>query len=204
VNELEKLLIIGLGNPGASYKRTRHNVGFEIVHAFAEKKGMKFRHDSQLIGDVAQGSVHDKKVILLCPSTYMNVSGESVRRCVDYYKVPIDHLIVVSDDVALPIGTLRLRPKGSSGGHNGLKSIESHLNTEHYARLKIGVGAPGEQVLADHVLGRFTEEESRTIHEAAVKAVAALEMWVHSGIAMAMQMANKKDHLKKEEGEKNG
>ncbi|MBS0605201.1 MAG: aminoacyl-tRNA hydrolase [Verrucomicrobia bacterium] len=206
MEELEKYLIIGLGNPGAPYKQTRHNVGFNIVQSFADKHGMQFKHASHLIGDFAQGSFRDKKVFTLLPTTFMNSSGDAVRRCIDYFKVPLDHLIVVCDDVALPTGTMRIRSKGSCGGHNGLKSIEAHLNTEYYARLRIGVGAPGGEVLADYVLGRFSQEESKIIEAVAAKAIEVLDLWIGAGIAAAMQVANSapKDQVKKEEGEKNG
>jgi PTH1 family peptidyl-tRNA hydrolase len=205
VDELEKFLIVGLGNPGEPYKQTRHNVGFNIVQLFAEKQGVQFKHVSHLIGDVAQAIVCDKKVLMLLPTTFMNSSGDAVRRCVDYYKVSIDHLIVACDDVALPIGTVRMRSKGSCGGHNGLKSIEAHLNTEHYARLRMGVGGPGSQILADYVLGRFSQEERKTIEEVGVKAIEVLRLWLTAGIAIAMQTANaQKDQDKKKEGEKNG
>lgn len=190
MDETEKFLIIGLGNPGAKYKSTRHNVGFHIVQSLADKKGVQFKHSSQLVGEIVQTKIHEKKVFLLQPTTFMNLSGEAVRRCVDYYKIPLDHLIVVCDDVALPIGTMRMRTKGSSGGHNGLVSIEAHLNTEFYARLRIGVGNPGNQVLSDYVLGRFSADESKTIGEIEVKALEVLELWIVAGIASAMQTAN--------------
>lgn len=196
---LEKFLIVGLGNPGATYQNTRHNVGFHILQLFAERFGAQFKRSSNFPADAAQASVQGKKVILLMPTTYMNASGEAVRRCMDYYKVPLDHLIVVSDDVALPIGAMRIRSKGSCGGHKGLMSIEAHLNTEHYARFKIGVGSPGNQVLADYVLDKFTVDETEKIKEVAAKALEVLELWVTSGIAAAMQSANQ---VKKEEGDK--
>ena len=202
MDELERYLIVGLGNPGKAYEQTRHNVGFHIVQALAQKYGSAFKHTSHLIGDVAQVAFHEKKVLLLMPTTFMNSSGDAVRRCVDYYKVPLDHLIVVCDDVALPLGTMRMRSKGSCGGHNGLSSIQTHLNTEYYARLRIGVGAPDQQDLADYVLGRFTQEESQVIEETVLKAVEVLQLWMTAGIAMAMQTANQK--LSKEEGENNG
>lgn len=197
---MESYLIIGLGNPGTAYQNTRHNVGFQIVQAFAEKLGAPLKQTAHLNGELASAQIDDKKVLLLRPMTYMNTSGEAVRRCVDYFKVPLDQLIVVCDDVALPIGTIRMRSKGSCGGHNGLKSIEAHLNTEHYARLRIGVSGPGDQVLADYVLGRFTQDEKKIVEDVLVKAIQALEMWVAQGIPAAMQMANKKE----EEGENNG
>lgn len=202
---LEKYLVVGLGNPGLPYVQTRHNVGFDIVQIFAQKLGVQFKHGSHLMGEIAQAQVHGKKVLMLLPTTFMNSSGDAVRRCVDYYKVPLDHLIIVCDDVALPLGAIRMRSKGSCGGHNGLKSIETHLNTEHYARLRIGVGDPGSQILADYVLGRFSLEESKVIEEAAEKAVQVLDLWLTEGSASAMQTANRvKDQVKKEEGEKNG
>jgi peptidyl-tRNA hydrolase, PTH1 family len=203
VDELEKYLIVGLGNPGPSYKQTRHNVGFHIVQSFAEKHGMALKHADHLNGDFAQGSVRGKKVFTLLPTTFMNDSGDAVRRCIDYFKVPLDHLIVVCDDVALPIGTIRMRSQGSCGGHNGLRSIEEHLNTQYYARLRVGVGAPGQEVLADYVLGRFSLDESKVIEPVAKKAIEVLELWTADGIARAMQVANSSnDQVKKEEGEK--
>jgi len=197
VDAPQKYLIVGLGNPGAAYTQTRHNVGFNIVQSFAHKHGMQFRHASHLMGEMAQGG----RSLALLPATFMNASGDAVRRTVDYFKVPLDHLIVVCDDVALPLGTVRIRSKGSCGGHNGLKSIETELNTQYYARLRIGVGAPPDhQVLADYVLGRFTEEEDRSIQEVASFAIKVLDLWIESGISAAMQVANSS----KQEGEKNG
>ncbi len=205
MDELEKFLVIGLGNPGAPYKQTRHNAGFNIVEAFAAKHQLAFKHASHLIGDVAQGIVHGKKVMLLLPATFMNSSGDAARRCIDYFKVPIDHLIVVCDDVVLPIGTMRMRSQGSSGGHNGLKSLEAHLNTQYYARLRIGVGGPGSQDLADYVLGRFSSEENETFQKVSTKAIEVLELWLTAGTASAMQAANRAENkVKNEEGEKNG
>lgn len=206
MDEFEKYLIVGLGNPGEAYVKTRHNVGFNIVQTLAKKHGLSFRHASHLIGDVAQGEICGKKGVLLLPTTFVNSSGDAVRRCVDDFKVTLDHLIVACDDVALPIGTIRIRSKGGSGGHNGLKSIEEHLRTKHYARLRIGVSLPGHEKLADYVLGKFSKEEIKQIEEITVKAIEALELWVAAGIAVAMQTANAKESnvKKEEEGEKNG
>jgi PTH1 family peptidyl-tRNA hydrolase len=206
VDAPEKFLIVGLGNPGNQYKNSRHNVGFHIVRLFAKKHGMEFKHASQLPGDLAEGGVHHKKVLALLPTTFMNVSGEALRRCLDDFRVPLTHLIVVCDDVALPIGALRMRSQGSCGGHNGLRSIETHVRTQYYARLRVGVGSPGQEILADYVLGRFSEEESRVIAGIEEKAIAVLEVWIMAGIAQAMQATNsaKNDSMKKEEGETNG
>ncbi len=190
MEELEKFLIIGLGNPGSQYQDTRHNVGFSIAQMFASKQKMQFKHVSHLCGEMASTHIDNKKVLILLPTTFMNLSGDAVRRCVDYYKVALDHLIVICDDVALPLGVIRMRTKGSCGGHNGLKSIETHLNTEHYARLRVGVGEPQKEVLSDYVLGRFSQEENKIIEEAAVRAIHVLELWMSSGIASAMQTAN--------------
>jgi len=202
MDQEENYLIVGLGNPGKAYKKTRHNVGFNIVESLANKHSLSFKHASHLIGDVAQGQICGKKGLLLLPATFMNSSGDAVRRCIDYFKIALDRMMIVCDDVALPIGTLRMRRKGSSGGHNGLKSIETHLNTQEYGRLRVGVSSPGQEELADYVLGKFTLEESKTIQEMTEKAIEVLELWIAAGIAMAMKKANTKKL--EEEGEKNG
>lgn len=204
MDEIEKFLIVGLGNPGEAYNQTRHNVGFDIAQSFGKKQGLTFRHATHLIGDFAQGHVHEKKVIVLLPTTFMNSSGDAVRRCLDYFQVPLDHLIVVCDDVALPLGTIRMRSQGSSGGHNGLKSIEAHIHTQYYARLRIGVSAPEQEDLADYVLGKFSQDERKIIEESSAKAVEVLELWIKAGTAAAMQSANAQNGSVKKEGEKNG
>lgn len=170
-------LIVGLGNPGKSYELTRHNVGFEVVKALAKKKGWSFHRDAKIEGEIAQGSVGEQKWFLLLPETYMNSSGEAVRRCVEYFKVPLEEILVVCDDIALPFGTLRLREKGSAGGHNGLRSIEEHLGSQHYARLRIGVGDRMEGDLADHVLGKFLAEEQEKLPTLIADASASVEKW---------------------------
>jgi len=177
--EEERYLIVGLGNPGKAYDDTRHNIGFRIVKALAAKYGISFR--PSLIrskGSVGEGKIRDKSVLLLLPLTYMNESGLAVRKSVDYYKFPIDHVIAVADEVDLSFGTIRLRPKGSSGGHKGLKSIEAHLGTQEYARLRVGVGGREEGYLVDHVLGKFTSEEQSVLPEVVDRAVEALELWL--------------------------
>ena len=203
MDESEKYLIVGLGNPGEAYVETRHNVGFNIVQSLAKKHGLNFKHASHLIGDVAQGEICGKKGLLLLPTTFMNSSGDAVRRCIDYFKVALDHLIIVCDDIALPVGRVRIRSRGSSGGHNGLKSIEAHLHTEYYARLRVGVSSPEEEKLVDYVLGKFSHEEIKIIEEITAKAIKALELWIAAGIAIAMQTANAQKLEVKEEGEKN-
>ena len=199
MDAVEKFLIVGLGNPGKEYVGTRHNIGFRIVQAMAEKHRIKFKHASHLAGDIATGEISGKRGVLLLPTTFMNSSGDAVRKCVQAFNVPVDQMMVVCDDVALPIGTMRIRSKGGTGGHNGLKSIQAHLNTEYYARLRIGVSPPGNEDLADYVLGRFTKEELTMIEEITQKAVDVLELWLAAGIAIAMQTANAQNKL--EEGE---
>jgi PTH1 family peptidyl-tRNA hydrolase len=201
VTEQDHYLIIGLGNPGSAYDKTRHNVGFNIVKAYANKWGLGFKAVSSLNGELAQGRIKERKVLLFLPTTFMNLSGEAVRRCVDYYRVKLDQLIVVTDDVALPLASLRIRSMGSSGGHNGLKSIEEHLGTQHYARLRVGVGQPIQEELSDFVLAPFTLEESGKIGAAQLEALKVLDVWVDEGIAKAMQLANQKILKEKPVGE---
>ncbi len=192
-----KRLIVGLGNPGQAYEKTRHNVGFHVVRAFAETKSFSWRRADSLKGEVAQGVVEDTKIFLLMPATYMNSSGEAVRLCLDYFDLPLEDMVVVADDIALPLGKIRLRPQGGSGGHNGLKSIEAHIRTQYYARLRIGIGDREHGDLADHVLGRFSEDEANRLPEIVKKAVEILDVWIAKGISAAMQSAN-------QEGENNG
>ena len=159
-----KYLIVGLGNIGAEYADTRHNIGFDVLDALAGASNAVFT--TARYGDVAEVRWKGRTLVLLKPSTYMNLSGKAVRYWMDATKVPLEHLLVVSDDIALPFGTLRLRPKGSAGGHNGLKNIAELLGTEEYARMRFGVGGDfprGHQV--DYVLGRWTDEERAAMPE---------------------------------------
>ena len=184
-----RYLIVGLGNPGQSYENTRHNIGFRILKTFAAKYGISFRPSiMRAKGNLAQGEILGKKVFLLLPLTYMNESGLSVRKCIDYYKIDraASHLIVVSDDIALPFGCLRFRQKGSSGGHRGLESIQAHLQTSQYARLRIGVGDRERGELADYVLGEFSREEERELPNVVDNSIGILETWLEEGIESAM------------------
>ena len=169
-----KNLIVGLGNPGSAYEETRHNMGFQVVKRWAAKQGLSFRRARHLVGEVASQA----DVTLLLPMTYMNSSGESVRLCVDYFKLPVENILVVCDDIALPFGEIRLRQGGSAGGHNGLKSVEAHLGTQAYSRLKVGVGDRDRGELADHVLGRFTAQELQELPEILEKASEVLDAWL--------------------------
>lgn len=191
-------VITGLGNPGVAYEKTRHNAGILVLDAFAKKHSLAFKPNASFLGNIAQGRFDEKRLLLLFPTTFMNVSGEAVRRCIEYYHVPLDHLMVICDDVALPIGRMKIRSRGSTGGHNGLKSIEANLRTIHYNRLRIGVGAGEQRELKEHVLGRFSQEEWGELEKVVQKAVDALELWLVAGIAAAMQSVNRS--LEKDEG----
>ncbi len=177
--------VVGLGNPGSQYEETRHNIGFKVLRAFAKKQGFVFRKALNGIGELAQGNIGESKVILLLPMTYMNTSGGPVRVFVDYFKLSIENILVVSDDIYLPFGSMRIKEKGSAGGHNGLKSIETHLNTQNYARLKVGVGEDFEGDLADHVLARFNPEEQKELPRIIENAVHAIYLWILEGSAEA-------------------
>jgi peptidyl-tRNA hydrolase, PTH1 family len=159
----ESFLFVGLGNPGRQYEATRHNIGYLVVQAFAKGLGWTFKEDKRFNARVAKGVIESKTIHLVLPLTYMNMSGVAVRRYIDYFKLSIHDLVVVADDVALAFGQLRLRLMGSSGGHNGLESIKTHLGTSHYIRLRMGIGHPGERVLTDFVLDPFSLTEQQEI-----------------------------------------
>ena len=171
-------LIVGLGNPGKEYENTRHNMGFQVLRAFAERYNWTFKKQRDFKGEFAHGSCKEKKVILLLPTTYMNLSGQSVRKVFDFYKFSLEDVLVVTDDVALPFGTLRFRERGSAGGHNGLKSIESQLGTQEYSRLRIGIGDREHGLLEDYVLSCFTKDEKEKLPAVIDEAVAFLEKWL--------------------------
>lgn len=192
-------IIVGLGNPGREYENTRHNIGFDVIEVLAEQEKIDVleKKHKAVIG---KGYIQGEKVILAKPQTFMNLSGESVRRLVDYYKVDeTDRLIVISDDVSLDPGMLRIRKKGSAGGHNGLKNIIAHLGHENFQRIKMGVGEkPRNFDLADYVLGHFTDGERKLMDEAALKAADAVRLIMAEGIDTAMNQYNKK--AKQEQG----
>lgn len=169
-------MIVGLGNPGKEYERTRHNAGFMVVDAFAKAHGMTWKHEAGLRSMLAEGNIDGTKLILVKPTTYMNASGEAVRLVMDRFRVPASSVLVVSDDVDLPLGSMRYRTEGGPGGHNGLKSLIALLGTQVFARLKIGVGAPSEHIaLEDHVLSKFVKEEHGVIDRVVAKALEILD-----------------------------
>ena len=184
-----KYLIVGLGNIGAEYAGTRHNIGFNVLDALAEASNAVFT--TARYGDVAQVKHKGRTLILLKPSTYMNLSGKAVRYWMEAEKIAPENLLVVSDDIALPFGTLRLRPKGSAGGHNGLKNIITHLGHDSFIRVKVGVGEkPQGWDLADYVLGRFSPRDREAVEEAAERAADAICMILAQGPDAAMNHYN--------------
>lgn len=185
-------MIVGLGNPGKKYERTRHNMGYLAVQQLAHELGWVFKEEKQFHALVAKGNFGDHSLSLLLPTTYMNESGKAVRAYLDYFKLSPVNLVVVNDDVELPYGQIRLRPKGSAGGHNGLKSIESHLGTQHYVRLRLGIGRGENRALVDHVLENFSQEEHTSLPEYVAKGAAAIKLVVTHAIADAMQQVNAK------------
>ena len=187
--EMKKFLIVGLGNIGPDYVGTRHNIGFMVVDKLAEDAGATFT--SCRYGDMAKVRVKNCELMLLKPSTFMNLSGVAVRYWMNKEKLPLNQLLIVVDDIALPFGTIRLRESGSEGGHNGLKSISEHLGTRNYARLRFGVGnefAKGGQ--ADYVLGQFNDDEKSQLGEKISKAVEAIKAFCLSGAPFAMTHFN--------------
>jgi peptidyl-tRNA hydrolase, PTH1 family len=192
-------VLVGLGNPGPKYRGTRHNVGFDVIEYLAMGPGGgPFR--SRFQAQVGELNENGQTMLLVRPDTFMNLSGQSVRQLVDFYKLPLEDLLVVCDDINLPLGRLRVRAKGSHGGHNGLRNIQEHLGTVDYARLRIGVDAPNlkdDEGTIDHVLGRFRPSERATIEEAIQKAALATLLWAKKGIAVCMNRTNGPDETEK-------
>ena len=174
-------LLVGLGNPGAEYQKTRHNVGFMVLNEIAKKNNCTFRESKKIFGKTCEIGSGIRKTRLLMPNTYMNESGKSVRSAKDWFNYKNHQLIVLVDDMDLPLGKIRFRSKGSSGGHNGLKSIINHLGTTEFKRLKIGIGSPSEiqkerkSRTISHVLGRFSKEESYILKSIIQEIVSCIE-----------------------------
>jgi peptidyl-tRNA hydrolase, PTH1 family len=182
-------VIVGLGNPGSKYHGTRHNVGFAVVDLLAEGGGAG-RFQSRFQAQVAELHEGGEKLLLVKPETFMNLSGWAVRQVVDFYQAPLTDLLVVCDDINLPLGKLRFRARGTHGGHNGLRDIQQHLGTTEYARLRIGVDAPPEDGAVDHVLGRFRPSERPVIEDAIRLAAQGVVVWVAQGIEACMNQYN--------------
>ncbi|MBQ7870027.1 MAG: aminoacyl-tRNA hydrolase [Prevotella sp.] len=188
---MEKYLIVGLGNVGSEYDMTRHNTGFMVLDAFAKASNIVF--EDRRYGFVAETSIKGRKVTLLKPSTYMNLSGNAVRYWMNKENIPPEHLLVIVDDLALPLGTLRLKPAGSNAGHNGLGNIQSVLGTDRYCRLRVGIGNDfprGMQV--QWVLGRYDDEDIRVLEPKIETACEMIKSFVLAGVDFTMNAFNKK------------
>lgn len=196
-------IIVGLGNPGKEYQNTRHNIGFDVIDVIAEQEHISVteKKHKALIG---KGVIAGQKVILAKPQTYMNLSGESVRNLLDYYKADeTEELLVISDDISLPPGQLRIRKKGSAGGHNGLKNIIAHLGHDTFQRIKMGVGEkPKGYDLADYVLGHFDKSDRELMEQAAKEAADAVRMILTEGADSAMNRYNRKAKPEEESSQK--
>lgn len=184
-------LIVGLGNPGAEYAKTRHNAGFLLVQRLAERWKANWALEKKFNARLARGEFGGRRLLLCEPQTYMNSSGEAVGAVVGFYRVAREQLLVVVDDADLPFGEIRLRPSGSSGGHHGLESIEKHLGTREFARLRIGIGRKaGAREITNYVLGRFDASESATLEKVLGRAVDQIECWLKAGLPKAMSQFN--------------
>lgn len=186
-----KYLIVGLGNPGAKYENTRHNIGFKVLDKFAEERNATF--ETVKLGDVATAKWKGRNVILLKPSTFMNLSGKAVNYYMQKEKIPLEKVLIITDDLALPFGKLRMKGKGSDGGHNGLKNIQEILGTQNYARLRFGVGNEynkGQQV--DYVLGEWGDEERKTLTERIETATEFIKGFTTIGLSQTMTNWNNK------------
>lgn len=187
---MSKFLIVGLGNIGQDYAGTRHNIGFDVADAIVQKHAGSYRSDR--LADVAEVSLKGKSLTIIKPTTYMNLSGKAVKYWMDKLKIPLEHVLIIVDDLALPTSKIRLRSSGSGAGHNGLASIEELLQTQQYPRLRFGIGnnfPKGRQV--DFVLGRWFAEEVPLIKKKIEKCAEIIESWVLSGIERTMNEANK-------------
>ncbi len=185
-------VIIGLGNPESKYNKTRHNIGFEIVDNLADKWGFSWQKNTKFNGLFCEGiAPHNQKVRLLKPLTYMNNSGQSVRAVLDWYKSSLDTILVVYDDMDLPLGKIRMRLSGSAGGHNGMKSIISHLGEQKFPRCRIGIGkSDGKKQTVGHVLGKFSTTEAPIIDDVISVTRSAIELSLKDGIEKSMSLYN--------------
>jgi PTH1 family peptidyl-tRNA hydrolase len=185
-------LIVGLGNPGQKYRRTRHNAGFMVADRFAERRGRRWTEAAKFQACVARGEFESCAVILAKPQTFMNLSGAAVQGLAAYYRVPAARTLIVVDDADLPFGEIRMRGSGSSGGHHGLESIEQHLGTRDYPRVRVGIGRTkdGVREITGHVLGRFDPGEERLLEQILERVCQQIECWLKAGIGKAMSEFN--------------
>ena len=184
-------LIVGLGNPGADYAKTRHNAGFMLADLLAKRWRADWSAAKKFQSRVAKAERDGRRVVLCEPHTFMNASGEAVGAMVKFYRLPLKNLVVAMDDADLPLGEIRLRPGGSSGGHHGLESIEQHLGSREYARLRIGIGRKdGVREITGHVLGRLSVAEMKVMESVLTRAADQIECWLAHGLQKAMSQFN--------------
>ena len=191
---MNKFLIVGLGNVGNEYANTRHNIGFDVLFAFVSKNEGEFKVDR--LAYQAEVKIKGKSIICICPTTYMNLSGKAVKYWLEKTKVPLENMLVILDDLSIPLSKLRIRPEGSAGGHNGLKSIQETLLTSKYPRLRFGIGnsfPKGHQ--ADYVLGKWKKEEVPVAQQKIDASVVAIETFALQGVTAAMNEVNNKEFL---------
>jgi PTH1 family peptidyl-tRNA hydrolase len=186
-------VVFGIGNPGAKYEGTRHNLGFEVVEALARGARRSFQPLPGLRAEGCEARIETKPTLLVKPLTYVNLCGPVLQTLRKRHRLPLDRLLAVVDDIALPVGELRLRKQGSDGGHKGLKSLIEHLGTTDFSRLRLGVGDPGSRPAEDYVLERFTAPERPPIDEAVDRAAAAVGLWLRVGPDRAMNEVNRRD-----------
>ncbi len=184
-------LIVGLGNPGAEYAKTRHNAGFALIEKLAARWKADWKNERKFSARIAKSEQDGRRVLLCQPQTFMNLSGEAVGALKNFYQLPLKQLLVAVDDADLPLGEIRLRASGSSGGHHGLESIEQHLATRGFARLRIGIGrADGAREITDYVLARFNADEAALMEKVLVWAADQAECWLADGMEKAMNRFN--------------
>jgi PTH1 family peptidyl-tRNA hydrolase len=184
-------LIVGLGNPGAEYAQTRHNAGFLLVETLAAKWKTDWANERKFEASIAKADRSGRKVLLCEPQTFMNLSGETVGAMKDFYQLPLKQILVAVDDADLPFGEIRLRKSGSSGGHHGLESIERHLSSREFARLRIGIGRKdGAREITNYVLGKFDPAENGLLEKVLNRAANQIETWLEAGIEKAMSQFN--------------
>ena len=181
-------LIVGLGNPGAEYAKTRHNAGFALVEKLAAQWKCDWANERKFDARIAKTDRSGRKVLLCEPQTFMNLSGETVGALAKFYQLPLEQILVAVDDADLPVGEIRLRASGSSGGHNGMESIEQHLASREFARLRIGIGRKdGAREITNYVLGKFEKAENELLEKVLERAASQIEIWLVAGIEKAMQ-----------------
>lgn len=193
MSEMINRLIVGLGNPGTKYEMTRHNLGFLVIDELAKDQKIEFKKAERFEAKIAKFETENGTVFLLKPQTFMNLSGRSIRKCIDFYKIKVSSILVVVDDAHLDFGESKLKPKGGSAGHQGLKNIEGHIG-QNYARLKMGIGEPKRGLLESYVLEKFNAKEVDELGHFVDQGVDAVKQWLDLGLEKTMNQINTKTH----------